>query len=123
MRQERNENKTQDRDNEADDIVYLPVQLHQHQDTRAVVLLDGLVELEDDRRADAQVRQREHGEDVRKLPLDALVVDAQGPHEDRAGDEAQDHHEDRGKQARQDIEKRILRAGHGAVIAFFRTRR
>ena len=108
MGQQGDEAQAEQDDDAADDPVQLAEELHQHQHPVAVLFLDWFIELEYDGGADAQVRQGQDGQDVREFALDALVADAQGADEDRAGDKAQNHHQDSGAQAGGRIEEGVL---------------
>ena len=112
VRQQGDEAQAEQDDDAADDPVHLPEELHEHQDAGAVVLLDGLIELEDDGGADAQVRQGQDGQHVRKLPLDALVAHPQGAHEDGPDEKAQDRQQYGGAHAGGGVEEGVLGPGH-----------
>jgi len=89
--QKRCECRTEHAYGDADDRVKLPVERHQRQNQLPVTLSQRLVHAVGNGSADAELCQREHGENVCKCAIQPQILLGQHDHEDLTGDEI--HHD------------------------------
>ena len=76
-REERNQTQSDERDAETDDAVDRLVELHQHRNPVVILLGNRLIQLEQNRTADAELRQRQHGQNIREQTADSQIGFAQ----------------------------------------------
>ena len=117
-RQQRDQAQTQRDNDKTYYAVNLPVKLHQCQNARMILFLNGLIELIYDRRSEAELRQRQHGKHVGEIPLNTEVAFSEGSDKNRSGDKIQDNDQNGSARAGEHIIKGVLRTGH--FLAGFR---
>ena len=110
-RQQRDQRDADGEDDKPDHPVNILIQPHKKRDPVMVPLRERIIELEQDRAADAELRQRQHRQDIGKQAVDAQIRFAQGPDEHGPDRELDQDREDLAADAGDKIVDRILRSG------------